>query len=786
MTNFNNDNEDFNNSSGSGEFYTNSSHYAPPQPEKPSRKPKILFLVLAIVAVLLAGSITAFACVPSISNQIYLTVLSPKDYYSKVEKKSIDAAIHSISSAYGKQIDKIKNKTTSPKTVSANVKVLLNDNFLSTLGLSELFPVELKTTVSSDPESKKEKIWGELLLSEESLGSLNLLMDLSKENLISSYLQIPEMSEYYLYMNPAETIAQIQPEMDDADDATTKAQLVKSKFLEEPTSEKLLETLLSRYGNIITENISIVELEKNSEVNANGVTVKNTKIITAITSKEMKNIIKEVANTAKNDSDLKNELLRLGVCTEEEYNTSMENAIAEAEEIDDSDEGQILMTVWIDNNGKITGREFTIESPGKNPVIVSYHSVKEKNTTNFEYSQTSDNVTSIILKGKNINEKGVFNGEITAELGGGGASNYSAVISYDNVTQTSNKTGFFNGNFNLSITQVPSVSLKLTATGTEKEQKLLFETLAFGTNAGSLEINLTEEEFQDFTFPDADKIYNIDNSEDMENYIKNANQEYIEKVKNKINEILGDGSSLPIIDDIIDGSDDTIPDNTDIPEPTNNPDSTNNNDNNTSKDFSINKNPQTKADLPDNADIDDNGYYSYEVTDEQVMANGEPSTVVPCYSSLLFTDVKKDLYKVITDATDKKWKENKTRSYNSVSGVLDNPDSFRTFFSTTTEWNNSSDSVYRYFSVDYDTYSKEISEFTISGTTKKETYKIIKKLLALTEENFSDKDFEKIKKKLNKVKKGDSDSFDFGKSYIYYSVSNDGSYYCSIEAARTN
>ena len=86
MSDFNNGTENFNSTQPTEEFSTISSNYnTSPSLEQPPKKPKTaLFIVLAIVVVLLGGSITAFACVPSISNQVYLAVLSPKKYYLKL------------------------------------------------------------------------------------------------------------------------------------------------------------------------------------------------------------------------------------------------------------------------------------------------------------------------------------------------------------------------------------------------------------------------------------------------------------------------------------------------------------------------------------------------------------------------------------------------------------------------------------------------------------------------------------------------------------------------------
>lgn len=792
MSDFNNETGNFNSSPGSGDFSTNSSNYESPQLEKPSKKPKVLFIVLAVVVVLLGGSITAFACVPPISNRVYLTALSPKNYYLKVEKNAIEDMTNSIASSYGKQIAQLKKMTENPKAASMNMKFSLNDEYVSMLGLSKVLPLELKTTSSVDLKNKKEKIFGELFLANDSLGSINMLTDLSKEKFGSYYLQIPDMSEEYLGYDSSKLIMESE-----------KMQTFYSNYYNEPTSEKLLKTLLSRYSNIIIKNINTVTLDKNTEVSANGATAKNTKIVVTITSKDWKTIIKEIVNTAKNDNDLKNELIRLEVCTEEEYNTLMENAITSSEEIDDSGEDQLLMTVWVDSAGKITGREFTTKAPDKKSTTLAYHTVKEKNTTNFEFSQVADGITNLTVKGKNINEKGLSNGNITAELGSGGSTNYSAAISYDNVTQTNKELGYFSGNFNLSITQIPSVSLKLTATGTDKEQKLFFEAFALETNIGSVEITTAETAFEDFTFPDSEKVYHLDDSEAMKNYMSNANQDYIAKIQNKIKEIseniselfgglgLTNGSDGPTsifpINSFSDDDSDTDSNKTDedIDTPADDEDISteeNNSANQTGDGFTINKNPKTENDLPANAEVDEDGYYSYKLTDKQVMANGEASNTAHYYSSLTFTNIKNNLYEMITKTTNSKWEESRTDSYNSVNGILDNKDSIYTLFTTTTEWITTSDSDYKSFSVKYDTYSKEISEFAISGDSQKDVYAIVKNLLDLTEENFSDKDFEKVKKKLDNAKKDDSVSFDFGNSSIYYSISKDGSCYCSLEA----
>ena len=85
MSDFNNGTDFFNSIPNPEGVHTNPSNPVPQQPNRPPKKPKTaLLIVLAIVVVLLGGSITAFACVPSISNQVYLAVLNPKKYYLKI------------------------------------------------------------------------------------------------------------------------------------------------------------------------------------------------------------------------------------------------------------------------------------------------------------------------------------------------------------------------------------------------------------------------------------------------------------------------------------------------------------------------------------------------------------------------------------------------------------------------------------------------------------------------------------------------------------------------------
>ena len=716
---------------------------------------------------------------------------------------------NAVSSAYGKETAQIKKASSNPVATSTNMKLSVNDSYVSALGLSKVFPVELKNTSSLDLKNKKEKVFMELLLGNESFGSLNLLMDISKENFGSFYMQIPELNEAYMGVS-SEALKENTDIKSQQDAAIEQAQKFYETYMSEPTSEKLVQTLLSRYGNILIKNVNNVALDKNAEVSANGVTGKNTKIVVTISAKDMKSIAKEVVDTAKNDTDLKNELIRLGLCTEEQYNTAMEDAAKGVEELDDTAKGQLIMTIWADQNGKITGRDISLEPDDADdePVILSYHTVKEKNTTNLESSLTSNGVTSLIVKEKNTKEKGVSNGDITAELNGDGASNYSASVTYDSVKTTNKDLGYFNGNFNFSVTQVPSVSLKMTATGTEKDQKLLFEAIALGQNLGSLEITTAEAAYEDFSFPDSKNVYSMDDETAMTKYMGTANQEYITKVQDKLNEIsesvstaLGGSDGLsslfPSTDDTEDDTTREADDDTsmtldsndenesitedDVDDTTETDDDT---DNLTSGEFTLNPNPQTKDDLPSDAEVDKDGYYSYELTDDQVISSKEHSNTGTYYSSLVFSDIKDDLYNMITETLGAKWNEPEYSSYNSVSGILGEDDNISTCFSASTTWSTDYDSDYQSFSADYDTYSKDISQFSFTATSKENGYALLNKLLSMTEDNFTEKDFKSIQKKLDAVKKGKDTYFDFGNSTIYYSVSKDEtSYIFTISAA---
>ncbi|MBD5087261.1 MAG: hypothetical protein HDT30_00390 [Clostridiales bacterium] len=726
------------------------------------------------MAVLLIGGGIAFSQ-PALRNQICLTFLSPKSYYIRTEYKNVKNIAESIGNSYEKRVKRLNSQKDGTKKNEMTIKFDLNKSLTSELGIDDILPIEFLVDSRSNMEKGKKQMGMECKIGQEKFIGLDMLMNLGQEGYGDTYIQIPQFSDAYLYTGIQETNkedAEFQKDMD-------RYQKIYTNYLNNPTSKKFLSNLIVRYGKLIFETPEEISIEKKAEYSVNNVKKNMTKVTVSITAADTKAWCNKILETAKDDKELKNEMIRLGICEEESYPELIKKMedILEGEE-DNSE--KLVMDVWVDNKGNIVGREIFVTANDKKENGFYYFTDNQEGTDYLElafYSQENED-TSIIIKGSRKQEETGYKGEAVLEKRNGNKVENTGKLTFAGVTLVDKNYNTYNGDFTFKVGSLVDGKLQVTLDGEENKQNIRMEAVIDGENIGFIEIKQSIQDCEEIVYPPKGTIYDTQKTEDMQEYMASMDPTELSKLQERVNTIaavVGSVSGNSQIGDILP---DILSSEENKKEDENTEEENTSQTNNNKGIYIIKEAPKTKDDLPENVEVDEYDFYTYEVSDEMVKENGEASNAEPIFHGVTMDKNESKIEEVVKSVFKKNYYKN-TESRNAIYGSIGEYASLNTSFLTTDSWHVEDDADY-ILDVSYDTYSNEISQVIIRTKNGNEMDKMVKDFLTLWEED-ADKSYKEYEKQAKKVKNGDSESFDAGGTRIYYSPDKN-EVYCALSA----
>lgn len=739
------------------------------------KKALVLKVIIGIVAVFIVGGIVVYSQ-PTLRNQMYLTLLSPKSYYIQTEFKNVKNIAKNIGNSYEKRVNLLNSQKDGTKKNEIGIKFDLDKSITSELGLDDILPIEFLVDSKSDMKKGKKQMGMECKIGEEKFIGLNMLMELGQEGGGDTYIQIPQFSDAYLYTS----IKDINAEDDEKQEDLEQYQKIYTNFLNNPTSKKFLSNLIVRYGKLIFETPEEVSIEKKAEYSVNNVKKNMTKVTVSITAADTKVWCNKILETAKDDKELKNEMIRLGVCEEESYPElikKMEDIFKENEE---DNSKKLVMDVWVDSKGNIIGREISVTANDKKENGFYYFTDNQEGTDYLEiafYDLENDDINTII-KGSCKEEETGYKGEAVIEKRNGNEVENIGKLTFDGVTLVDKNYNTYNGDFIFEAASLVDGKLQVTLDGEENKQNIRMEAVIGGESLGSIEINQSIQDCEEIVYPPKGTIYNTQKTEDMQKYMASMDQAELSKLQERVNAIVAVvgsvsgntqiGETLP---DIFSSEENKKEDEKKEEENTSQI-------NNNKGIYIIKEAPKTKDDLPENVEVDEYDFYTYEVSDEMVKENGEASNAESIFYGVTMEENKNKIEEVVKSVFKKNYYKT-TESRNAIYGSIGEYASLNTSFLTTDSWHVEDDADHS-LNVSYDTYSNEISQIIIRTKNSNEMDKMVKDFLALWEED-ADKSYKEYEKQSKKVKNGDSELFDAGGTRIYYSPDKNG-VYCALSA----
>ncbi len=332
---------------------------------------KLAAIIIAIVLVLAAGCISAYAFIPQVKNKVKMLLNSPENYYAWVEENNAEKTAEDITDF----IDKYDGITGGSTNGSTKIEAKLNNEAIKELmagndGSSNLAAVLSQLTL---PESIS--VEGKTASLDDTFNG-NASFSLNNEQLINVnthlkdgkyYIQIPEISTSYICID---FMGMIDNAAASADDETKN---ILDSFkgaigkLIDPNTKLLsnddIEKLIVKYSGIIVKELSNAELEKNSKVTADGVDAEYTKITVKIDEGMLFSIIKNVLKEVKDDDiigDMLDELVDGG---RELAAKGIDKLLDRFGSLDIKGGKEIAeMDVYVNSKGEIKGRTFRLKN----------------------------------------------------------------------------------------------------------------------------------------------------------------------------------------------------------------------------------------------------------------------------------------------------------------------------------------------------------------------------------------------------------------------------------------
>lgn len=308
------------------------------KPKKKGSKRVWIALLVAVVAV-------AFVAVffgNSIINHLKLAVMDPTEYYASVEYQNIEAFLNALDK---KAVDPQNYQSTGEISLKVTEELL---DILEDIGLEWDYDIrELAIALSAQVNVKDDKIQANLggNINSKEIISGEAILDLAEEEV---YVQIP------LFSDKAFVADMRDLELDLPDTLPEK------KISEESLS------LLKTYAKILLENTPEFEKSKD-ELDANGVTASYTLLRTEMTVEELANMLIPMLKELKRDDkavaficgDFAEAMT--GDTWDEDYFIDRIDVLIDTMEDDMEDVDLFEYKVWVDDDGKIMGREIKAE-----------------------------------------------------------------------------------------------------------------------------------------------------------------------------------------------------------------------------------------------------------------------------------------------------------------------------------------------------------------------------------------------------------------------------------------
>ena len=368
--------------------------------------------------------------------------------------------------------------------------------------------------------------------------TMKTYMDLGNKK---AYYQIPELSKSYLDMSSVFE-ERDAGELDGTDGSDTDEVAIPyssgmlmsmydfDKFLIETDD---LKDIYERYTNLLIKKAQNVKKSEGG-CEAEGISQKADKYIVTMDDGELTALVKELAETLKDDKTLKRIIENIDKKAYEEYTSALESSLESMDEAS-GDELSAVMDVQIDSDDKIIGRKVTLSlkgDSGQKEVVIDMRCPKDGDNFGVVFAVETEEGEILNLHGKGTEKTGVINGEFVLDTDGSLNQTGNALLSagklliikmedYDLSKYAEGKTSGTVIYSTEAAASLANYSLKIEGEGDMKESSAKVSILAGKEALVTMDVSMKSDVKMGKTAPsDSDKVYDINDSSDMVAYQK--------------------------------------------------------------------------------------------------------------------------------------------------------------------------------------------------------------------------------------------------------------------------
>ena len=493
-----------------------------------------------ITAILLA----AFMGISAVPTAVWAA-----DSYKETEKAAFAKIIQEIGADYAKSLAQINEDTVKG---NAEIKLSLEDGGKAILGM--LTPVDISwladasvyANVNVNDNTMAESM--DVKVNGTKICTVEYYFDTENSEI---YMRIPELNEGYIKMNMEQMTETAEAEMEDEgiDSSFTAsmdlADAMNSYFstLDNLPEADTLTSILTRYSDIIFDNVADGENPGTQSVAAGDVSQELTVLEGHVTQKEGIPMFREILDTAKNDEELKGLVESWTAAMndpEYTYDTfikAIEDLESDLEgDIDQEDTSGFVLRAWVDGDGEVVGREVLSNDGGEDESLFRYLCTEEGDKRGFSFMVGSGD-ESFGLEGSGTLSGDVLNGTYTLTSGEEGA----ALIDVTDYDTKAVEDGIWRGTYTVSgvMTEDESgnsydpfggMQLIFTTDGKDANNMEWNISLASGgVSLASVSIAGGNEgaDLEVVDFASLTDVYDFSNDADVEKYSQNVNLDAI-------------------------------------------------------------------------------------------------------------------------------------------------------------------------------------------------------------------------------------------------------------------
>ncbi len=491
--------------------------------QKPKKKSRgKLIAAIVVILILVSGAATAFAFKDKIVNVFSQMTKSPAEYYAYVEEKAIKESTD--------ELKEYANTVVKDMAVDLTTDVTLNRETLDTLLQSSLgvsladmegsIGVTLESFGLNVQAAKKGNKLSETFgvrFNEVDLITMDMFMDLTEQEML---MRFPELSDAYVDFSSALEEGLSEFDLDELEAFTAGSSIDAAD-------------LLKRYGNIIVKNIEDVEMDKNAELTIDDLSEKCTKLTVTISNDDVKNILEDILIEAKEDKYILDVLDVYGI-DEDDYQDMIDQAEDDLEDFsEDLLEEDIEMLVYVDGDGNIIGREFSMDG---SDASIGYITATKGSETEYKLYVNDDDDNEVInLTGSHTKKDGAYNGSAELEISDPYEEYFTTIsldIDYEDVkTEKKNNHTYNYGTITISSLDLLGIQVVIENSVKDDIQNNKIEFQMGASPIVTIKSKLEYLKDIDVDEPsDSDEVYDIEDidsytdSLDLEGYLSNISE----------------------------------------------------------------------------------------------------------------------------------------------------------------------------------------------------------------------------------------------------------------------